>query len=64
LDKVHIMTKSEAKMILDQDNATAVRLMVERLPDHQVIEIYSLTGGTGPVADLAADQMERRNLDY
>ena len=34
------MTKSEAKMILDQENATAVRLMVERLPDDQVIEIY------------------------
>ena len=51
-------------MTLDEENAAAVRLMVERLSDNEVIEIYNLTGGAGVVADLAADQMERRNLDY
>ena len=29
-----------------------------------VIAIYELAEGAGPVADLAAAQMEKRNLDY
>lgn len=58
------MAEGETKMTLDEENAAAVRLMVERLSDNEVIEIYNLTGGAGVVADLAADQMERRNLDY
>jgi hypothetical protein len=50
--------------VLDEANAAAVRLMVERLADHDVIEVFNLTGGLGPVADLAAEQMKIRELDY
>lgn len=56
--------EGEATMVLDEANAAAVRQMVEWLDDKAVIRIYDLSGGCGPVADLAAAQMEQRNLDY
>ena len=49
---------------LDVANWSAVQAMVERLDDRAVIAIYELAEGAGPVADLAAAQMEKRNLDY
>ena len=49
---------------LDAANADAVRTMVANLSDEDVARIYELTGGAGFVADLAAAQMEQRNLDY
>lgn len=49
---------------LDEANADAVRVMVDELDDAAVIRIYDMTGGAGFVADLAAEQMQRRNLDY
>ena len=51
-------------VILDPPNFRAVTLMVERLDDHGVIEIYAAAEGAGPVADLAAEQMRKRELDF
>ncbi|MDG2514770.1 MULTISPECIES: hypothetical protein [Sphingomonadaceae] len=53
-----------AAATLDADNANAVRTMVANLSDEDVVRIYEMTGGAGLVADLAATQMEKRNLDY
>ncbi|MDR6790130.1 hypothetical protein J2Y58_003510 [Sphingomonas sp. BE138] len=50
--------------LLDEANAEAVRVMVSELSDKQVIRVYDMSGGMGYVADLAAEQMQRRNLDY
>ncbi|QQV79282.1 hypothetical protein H5J25_18710 (plasmid) [Sphingomonas aliaeris] len=58
------MASDDTTTVLDEANAAAVRLMVERLADHDVIEVFNLTGGLGPVADLAAEQMKIRELDY
>ena len=52
-----------AAEILDTANAEAVRVMVANLADDRVVAVYQMTGGTGFVADLAAEQMEQRNLD-
>jgi hypothetical protein len=56
--------ESETTMMLDQANAGAVRQMVEWLDDKAVIKVFELAGGEGPIADLAAAQMEKRNLDF
>lgn len=50
--------------LLDEANAEAVRVMVSELSDKQVIRVYDMSRGMGYVADLAAGQMQRRNLDY
>jgi hypothetical protein len=49
---------------LDQADADAVRFMIGQLSDNDVVRVYEQTGGQGPVADTAADQMEKRDLDY
>ena len=50
--------------LLDEANAEAVRVMVSELSDKQVIRVYDMSRGMEYVADLAAGQMQRRNLDY
>lgn len=54
---------SETTMMLDQVKAGAVGQMNEWLDDKTVIKVFELAGGEGPVADLAAAQMEKRNFD-
>ncbi|MGW8138439.1 hypothetical protein [Sphingomonas sp. OV641] len=51
-------------VVLDPANLRAVALMVEWLDDKAVIEIYEAAEGAGPVADLAAEQMRVRDLDF
>jgi hypothetical protein len=58
------MASDDTTTVLDEANTAAVRFMVEKLADQDVIEVFNLTGGLGPVADLAAVQMESRELDY
>lgn len=59
-----MIVESETTMMLDQANAGALRQMIEWLNDKAVIKVFELTGGEGPIADLAAAQMEKRDLDY
>jgi len=59
-----MIVESETTMMLDQANASAVRQMVEWLDDKAVIKVFELAGGEGAIADLAAAQMEKRNLDF
>lgn len=56
--------RDEPIATLDEANASAVRVMVDELDDASVIRIYDMTGGMGFVADLAAEQMRVRDLDY
>jgi hypothetical protein len=58
------MASDDTTTVLDEANTAAVPFMVEKLADQDVIEVFNLTGGLGPVADLAAVQMESRELDY
>ena len=57
------MTSDDTKTVLDEENARAVALMLEKLEDHDVTVIYEAVGGVGPIADLAAEAMKARNID-
>ncbi|MEP9403503.1 hypothetical protein [Sphingomonas sp. VNH70] len=57
------MTSDDTKTVLDDVNARAVALMLDKLEDHDVTLIYETVGGVGPIADLAADAMHARNID-
>ena len=51
-------------IVLDQANRDALALRANLLADRDVIRVYDASGGEGPLADLAANEMQRRNLDY
>lgn len=57
------MASGDTKTVLDERNAQAVVLMLDKLEDHDVTEIYEAVGGVGPIADLAAEAMKTRNID-
>jgi len=57
------MANDETKTVLDNTSVAAVRLMLGKLPDHDVAEVYETTSGQGPIADLAAEAMRSRNID-
>ncbi|MEG3173910.1 hypothetical protein U1708_17005 [Sphingomonas sp. ZB1N12] len=57
------MANDETKTVLDDASVAAVRLMLNKLADHDVAEVYEATSGRGPVADLTADAMRARNID-
>ena len=57
------MANDDTKTVLDDTSAAAVRLMLEKLADHDVAEVYETTSGRGPIADLAAEAMRARNID-
>jgi hypothetical protein len=58
------MTSDDTKTVLDQANARAVALMLDKLADHDVTVIYEAVGGEGPIGDLAAAAMSKRNIDH
>jgi len=57
------MASDETKTVLDEANAKAVALMLDKVEDHDVTEVYETVGGVGPIADLAAQAMKTRNID-
>jgi len=57
------MASDDTKTVLDEANARAVALMLEKLEDHDVAVVYEDVGGVGPIADLAAEAMKKRNID-
>lgn len=57
------MASDETKTVLDEANARAVAMMLDKLEDHDVTVIYEAVGGVGPIADLAAEAMKARNID-
>ena len=57
------MVDDETKTVLDETSVTAVRLMLDKLGDHDVAEAYEATAGRGPIADLEAEAMRARNVD-
>lgn len=57
------MASDETKTVLDEANARAVAMMLDKLEDHDVTVIYEAVGGVGPIADLAAQAMKTRNID-
>ncbi|MBD8620491.1 hypothetical protein IFT67_16300 [Sphingomonas sp. CFBP 13728] len=57
------MANDETKTVLDEPSAAAVRLMLGKLADHDVAEVYEATAGLGPIADLAPKAMRARNID-
>jgi len=57
------MANDETKTVLDDASAAAVLLMLDKLADHDVAEVYEITSGQGPIADLAAEAMRARNID-
>lgn len=46
------------------DTPEAFRAALAGMSDKDVIAAYEAEEGEGPKADAAADEMERRNLDY
>ena len=57
------MASAETKTMLDEANVKAVALMLDKLEDQDVTEVYETVGGVGPIADLAAHAMKTRNID-
>lgn len=57
------MASDDTKTVLDEVNARAVTLMLEKLEDHDVTVIFEAVSGVGPIADLAAQAMKTRNID-
>jgi len=57
------MASDDTKTVLDEANAKAVALMLDKLEGHDVTEVYETVGGVGPIADLAAQAMKTRNID-
>ena len=57
------MASDDTNTVLDEANARAVALMLDKLQDHDVTVIYEAVGGVGPIADLAAQAMQARNID-
>lgn len=58
------MATGDTTTVLDEANAGAVQLMLSRLANRDVVEVYEMVEGRGPIADLAADQMRDRNIDF
>lgn len=57
------MANDETKTVLDDTSIAAVRLMLNKLADHDVADVYEATGGQGPIAALAAEAMHARDTD-
>ena len=57
------MASDDAKTVLDEADARAVALMLDKLEDHDVTVIYETVGGVGPIGDLAAEAMKNRKID-
>jgi len=57
------VANDETKTVLDDTSVAAVRLMLGKLADHSVAEVYEATVGRGLIADLAAEAMRARNID-
>jgi len=57
------MASDETNIVLVDTSVAAVRLMLDKLADHDVAEAYEATGGQGPISDLAAEAMRARNVD-
>ena len=57
------MASAETKTVLDETNTKAVALMLAKLEDHDVTEVFEAVSGVGPIADLAAQAMKTRNID-
>ena len=57
------MTSDDTTTVLDAANEAAVRMMLEKLTDHDVTVVYNNVGGIGPISDVAAQAMKDRNID-
>lgn len=57
------MTSDDTTTVLDAANEAAVRMMLEKLTDHDVTVVYNTVGGIGPIGDLAAQAMKDREID-
>lgn len=57
------MTSAETTIVLDDASASAIRLMLSKLNDHDVAAVFEMVGGVGPIGGLAAKAMKDRNID-
>ena len=57
------MTDADTTIVLDDQSASAIRLMLSKLRDHDVAAVFEMVGGLGPIGDLAAEAMKDRNID-
>lgn len=57
------MANDDTTTVLDEASAAAVRMMLCKLEDHDVTEVYRAVGGVHPIGDLAAQAMKDRPID-
>ena len=57
------MTSAETTIVLDDASASAIRLVLSKLDDHDDVAIFEMVGGVGPIGDLAVEAMKGRNID-
>lgn len=58
------MASDDTTTVLDEANATVVRLMIGKLGEHDGTKVNDAVGGVGPIGDLAAEAMNDRNIDF
>ncbi|MBB3349932.1 hypothetical protein [Sphingomonas sp. BK069] len=57
------MASDDTTLVLDEAGASAVKLMLSKLDDHDVAAVFEMVGGEDPIGDLAAEAMKDRNID-
>jgi hypothetical protein len=55
---------ADTMMLLDDAYVAGARSMVRKLANHDVDEVYQAGCGQGPIAELAAEPMQSRRLDF
>ncbi len=58
------MASDDTMMLLDEAHVAGARLMVRKLANHDVVEVYQPGCGQGAIAELAAEPMQSRRLDF
>ena len=58
------MPSDDTMMLLDDANVAAVRPMVCKLADHDVVKVFQAAYGLGPIAKLSAEPAQSCGLDF
>lgn len=57
------MPSDDTMTVLNEQDARAGGLMLDKLEDHGLPEVYEAVGGAGRINDLTAEIVKTRNID-
>lgn len=58
------MASDDTKTVLSETDANAIRLMLSKLGEHHVVEIFQAVEGREAIGDLVAEALDARNIDF